>query len=325
MAEFSPYLRDPSGGRANQARQRRSSERIPLFTTKGELTYSGRKSPCQFVDISMGGCCILTESRFTAGALANVEVDLSVRGMQVHLPGRTEWTDKGCRIGVRFALGDFKTKNQLEELIANLLKEGEEEPLPPPADPFSLNPVGQEAQQNPVRVATSPEFVHLIHDSECRAQSWEDGEWPVEVRYVADRLRFSGSIVDLSLKGCSVRTAEPFLGELHRPAEVVFRLRGLPFLLHAIPLAMDDPCTVGIQFSPMSIRKQEDLTMLIDELRASVMHLHGAAKQLRPPDPGSPADAKEENLSAIGWDEDSIPVDENLDDWKPFKKGGWDR
>jgi hypothetical protein len=343
MINFTQLLRENSAKVEVKGRDRREQPRIGLRKTAGEMFYLGTKTPCQLLDISLGGFCAYTDKPFSAGALAQVEVVVSIQGQVVHLYGMTEWSKHEHKIGVRFTHPSFKVRMQLEGLISTLLEQA--------AAALSTEIDGsigsmEEASESPNVIPTDvapmePEevfsagFVALIHGCEKRAMSWEEGEWPVQIRYLNDRLRLSGSIMDLSVQGCSVRTDGPFAGEFQLPVEISFRLRGLPFLLAGVPVVIDDPCTIGIQFTPMSFRRRDELAQLVSELR-------GIGKYQ--PDPMSPGTApispkvqaplavKEETREVSSeTDEESEryvePAEkhgEEGDFWKDLKTGDWD-
>jgi hypothetical protein len=275
MINFTQLLRDKAPKVEVGGRERREQPRIGLRKTTGEMFYLGTKTPCQLLDISLGGFCAYTDKPFNAGALAQVEVVVSLHGQVVHLYGMTEWSKHEHKIGVRFTHPSFKVRMQLEGLIASLLEKAAAAQVTEIDGSIGSMDGASESQHEisadagpiePVE-AFSAGFVALIHGSEKRAMSWEEGEWPAQIRYLNDSLRLSGSIMDLSVQGCSVRIDLPFTGEFQQPVEISFRLRGLPFLLAGAPVVIDDPCTIGIQFSNMSFRRRDELAQLVSELR----------------------------------------------------------
>lgn len=82
---------------------------------------------------------------------------------------------------------------------------------------------------------------------------------------IASRLR--GRILDLSLSGCRIRADERFPVGIYTRVETEFRLEGLPFRLGGVVQAIHDRRTVGIRFLDMSIRKREQVTQLIEDIR----------------------------------------------------------
>jgi PilZ domain len=78
----------------------------------------------------------------------------------------------------------------------------------------------------------------------------------------------AGQIVDVSMGGCRIRTAERFPVGIYTRVEVEFRLRGTPLLLGGVVQAIHGRKEVGIRFLDVSARKQEQLSELIAEVKA---------------------------------------------------------
>jgi hypothetical protein len=78
--------------------------------------------------------------------------------------------------------------------------------------------------------------------------------------------RAAGRIIDVSLGGCRIRTAERFPVGIYRRVEVEFVLDGLPFRLGGVTQSLHDRQTVGVRFLDLSERKREQLKMLVEEM-----------------------------------------------------------
>jgi hypothetical protein len=352
MISFSQLLQEKAGKVEHPGPERRIHRRLVLRSTPGELVYERTRMPCQVHDLGLGGCCITVEGRFTAGALAQVEVITTIQGQAVHLYGVTTWTRFNRKIGIRFTHPSATIRMQLEGLVCALFEQADEANVTeldgsaPPGKAI-LPPEPEKATESadpempPERF--SLEFLNRIHAGSCRAVSWEDGEWPVQIHYIADRAQFDGSILDLSIKGCAMRTGKPFSGLLNEPIEIAFRLHGLPFLLAGKPVMLDDPNTVGIQFTAMSSRRTDELIQLIAELRASGKYqpdskkeeessnteISEAAEEMLetlpedelelaalPPADLAPAPAKN------SWEHEDTEADQEF--WKDIKTSNWD-
>jgi len=251
----------------------------------------------------MGGCRLLTENPFAAGALAQVEVVLLAYGLVLRIGGETQWATGDCQVGVRFQHPTPRSKNQLAGLLTCLIDENVAELVKKevasagaitaspvlaaqPHDEATLppepTPVPQEEQAalilpqvcesepapvstpEPVPVAAPPRKV-VSYGSQS-VQCPEDCAWPAVLRFLKDSLNLAGTIVDLGLEGCSVRTGALFTGGQDVRVEVLFRLQGLPFQLAGVTASMLDRDTVDIRFLEMSRRKREELSQVIDEL-----------------------------------------------------------
>ena len=79
--------------------------------------------------------------------------------------------------------------------------------------------------------------------------------------------KLPGQILDLSLGGCRLRTADRFSVGIYTRVEVEFRLQGLPVLLGGVIQAVHDRNHVGIRFLDVSPRKRTQLTELIEEIQ----------------------------------------------------------
>jgi hypothetical protein len=274
---------------------RRVYERIELIDAHGSLIYMGAVIPCTFIDISLGGCCMRTETPFEAGALANVEVVLAIYGLALRIRGVTQWTRWDHQIGVRFLYGGAQSRNQLVGLLTCLIdknavavvqqavaserlvnravaqRAAAEIADPPP----TLNTQAQEeAQQQPAEEQT-------VHRDRRSVQNLDEGHGPTVVHFLKDNIDCRGDIVDLSLDGCSVRTAAPYAWKLHLRVEVIFHMRGLPFQLAGVTSTVHDRRTAGIHFTEMSHRKREELAQVIDEL----IDISKAKKETRDEEP----------------------------------------
>jgi hypothetical protein len=102
-------------------RDRRIFERYGLENPKGSLKYNGDKTPCDIVDVSLGGCCIRTETRFVAGNLAQVQVEMPIHGMLLRMGGITQWTSRNNLVGIRFIHPSQRSKNELAGLLTCLV------------------------------------------------------------------------------------------------------------------------------------------------------------------------------------------------------------
>jgi hypothetical protein len=89
----------------------------------GALVRNRVSTPCEFLDISMSGCSLRLGTAFTAGALAEVEVVLTIAGMVLEIGGTVQWVREGNTVGVRFHRASAKAKNDLAALLTCLIDE----------------------------------------------------------------------------------------------------------------------------------------------------------------------------------------------------------
>jgi c-di-GMP-binding flagellar brake protein YcgR len=87
-----------------------------------------------------------------------------------------------------------------------------------------------------------------------------------EIRLINVGSILKGRILDLSLGGCRIRTAERFPVGIYTRVETEFYLQGLPFRLGGVIQVIHDRNTVGIRFLDLSERKRQQVLELIDEI-----------------------------------------------------------
>ena len=288
MRDLSRFDISQLDARSARYRDRREDERIELKEAFGELIFEGRVIPCQFIDISLGGCCVSIEKVFAAGALQDVEVVLLLFGLVLRIRGKTQWATRDCQVGVSFIHPTARSKNQLAGLLTCLLDEEAAEEIKnavassdsfqlagPVLAPLSAAPnltivkpsikapaKPSEPQPNPVAAPEAPSTGPV--GSTLHAN---DDERHASLRFLRDSTSVSCDIVDLRMRGCSVRTVQRFGGELQSRVEVCFQMVGLPFQLLGVTKTSRDNYTVDIEFLEMSRRKQEELAQVLQELR----------------------------------------------------------
>jgi hypothetical protein len=87
------------------------------------------------------------------------------------------------------------------------------------------------------------------------------------------RAQVPGRILDVSMGGCRIRTAERFPVGIYRRVETEFKVDGLPFRLAGVVQSLHDRFTVGIRFLDMSARKREQLPQLMEEIEKTQVAL----------------------------------------------------
>jgi hypothetical protein len=276
-------------------RDRRAYERYDLNAPGGSLKYKGTTIPSEIIDISLGGCCIRTGSRFQAGNLANVEVVVPIHGMILRMVGVTQWMSENNLIGIRFFHASSRSKNQLAGLLTCLVDQSAAEAVTEAMVAAAVDPSADKilnleisetllqsfasAQTTKVGQQQAPQSVSAPHlapeplaekatqGTEKKVKSSEQDDWSAVLEVLKDGSRHAGAIIGLSPGGCTVRTAKPCSGGIYARVEVVFHMRGLSFRLAGVVDAVHDKQSVEIHFIEMSSRKREGLVQLLDELR----------------------------------------------------------
>jgi hypothetical protein len=296
----------PSAPRHDRGRERRADVRYSLDEAFGHLNYHGAMIPCRFLDISLGGCRVSTESPFVSGALAPVEIVLLMFGLILRIGGVTQWT-RSCEVGIRFTHSSPRSKNQLASLLTCLMEKDAQKaaqeifsqaaldpetsptlfpqasPRKPAHAPDNHAPARVPANHAPARVPEGQAERRPIPASPSPAQPHPpaetapppapigaliatDDEWPTVIRFLSSRTHTQGLITGLNLEACAVKTAEPFPAPLHSPVELSFQVCGLPFQLRGAVAATSGPHGAHIRFHDMSRRKREELQQVLDEL-----------------------------------------------------------
>lgn len=101
---------------------------------------------------------------------------------------------------------------------------------------------------------------HPRHDVDTRA-----------VLYLVEvGARLPGTVLNISMGGCLIRTDNPFPTGVYRRIEVEFALQGMPLRLGGVTQGIYDRRRVGVRFLDVSDRKRGQLAELIREVAESV-------------------------------------------------------
>jgi hypothetical protein len=260
---------------------RRSHDRLELVDAYGTLVYKGNKTPCHVLELSVGGCSLLTERPFRPGALAPVELILPILGMTLQITGTTQWINKDCHMGIQFNHANPGSMHQVKSLLTCLrgqsTPEFVRETIASPRINQSLGDVLAVSDASATTKTPSPSipqpaygpYDNAIHCGAARLCAQQDDEWPVLFRILGARFRHSGCILDLSLEGCTIRTAAAFEGQRHDKVEIDLAIHGMHFLIGGAAQAIYGPASIGIHFTPMIDHRRQQLALLLVELCAS--------------------------------------------------------
>lgn len=244
-------------------RDRRSWERYLLHEAEGTLIYGPANFRCRFIDVSLGGCCVRTEQRFSAGALAKVDVVLQIHGMTQRMSGITQWTSKGNLVGVRFVHPSPHAKNQFAALLTCLAdKEAAETVRETVASTETIATAvpGTRSHTQPVGSARPAQDAKPdVPQAVAHAVEVAPKESEASIRLLKDGTCLAGEVVDLSLEGCTLRMERPFTLGIYIRVEMSFHVRGLTFQLAGVSREILDKHTVEFRFLDVSKRKQEEL------------------------------------------------------------------
>ena len=260
----------------------------------------------RLVDLSLGGCRMVTPEPVSLGILARVEVSFELRGCTFRVVGVTAGTRAKRSFGLRFLEMPRRRAEALLELLEELAEDPQgpraverKEPQPPmePAliDSAVMDQAAAEARANrqkqseraggidvpPVASEAAPvaeaepgnaddcgKTAGISQDKgvERRSHQRHRVDTRVKLTLIRGAITMQGCIVNLSQGGCRLRTDEHFKVGIYTRVEAEFYLHGLPFRLAGVSQAIMDRNTIGVRFLDMSERKRAQLTELIAEI-----------------------------------------------------------
>jgi len=102
--------------------QRRAHVRYALNGVYGTLIHNRAEQWCEYINISLGGCCVRLEKPFAPGALARVEMVLPVFGQILRTSGQTRWVNpQEKQVGIQFTKMPHESRDLLATLITCLI------------------------------------------------------------------------------------------------------------------------------------------------------------------------------------------------------------
>jgi c-di-GMP-binding flagellar brake protein YcgR len=272
--------------------ERRGMPRCSVDADAALLVLStGSETPCRIVELSLGGCRVEMRQRASFGVAAAVELTFKIQGIAFRLSGLTEWT-AGKMAGLSFGPMSSRRRDELVEVLcevefkhaAEAAERGAETEaraasaaqrgpflVPRPLSPGDPGASGE----SPAAGSESP-TLETPEEQHAQAQSGLPRERRVNRRCEVDTSaiihlvkigsKLNGKILDLSLGGCRIQTAERFAVGIYTRVETEFRLQGLPLRLAGVIQAIHDRNLVGVRFLDVSPRKREQIAELIDEI-----------------------------------------------------------
>jgi PilZ domain len=246
-------------------RERRAWERYELANAEGKLIHRQAAMACRLVDISLGGCCVRTEKRFAAGALAGVDVVFDLHGLPQRIAGITQWTTKDHQVGIRFVHASPQAKNQLAALLTGLIDEVSAEAVREAVASAVITPGA--LVNRPVSSRPAPALPQADTPAPAFAESAQDSE--AVVHFVKDGSQTAGAVVELTLENCTLHLVRPFTLGIYVRVEISFHIRGLFFQLAGVSQEIYDKQTIGFRFLDLSRRRREELAQAIEERRTA--------------------------------------------------------
>jgi c-di-GMP-binding flagellar brake protein YcgR len=229
------------------------------------------------IDLSLGGCRILTDQPFQAGILIRVEVQFQLQGISFRIVGVIVGSRAATSIAVRFLDLPQRRRDELAEVLEEVAQKNAAKPAasadeaqtpPAAAAPASIPaPILDPASVTAHRESANPPVPAPSQDR--RSHSRHAVDTSARLLLVTTGISMSGRILNLSLGGCRIRTDERFNVGIYVRIEAEFYLHGLPFRIGGVSQAILDKNTIGVRFLDMSDRRRQQLTELIAEIAAA--------------------------------------------------------
>lgn len=250
------------------------------------LVDHGLSLPCRVIDLSLEGCRMNTIARYPAGLGVRVELTFSVNGIVFRFGGAVRWTDGRNAVGIQFVGISPRRIGELAEVLGEV-----EEDLAVKAAREAAEKLAAEAQAAAARAAEGVSEAEREGDELCEEQAdtlaveersadLPDGvererrayfrhEMHTQAAIFLSHSGFNqiGSILDLSVNGCRIRTDERFLLCIYTRVEAEFRLQGRPFRAGGVVQEVHEGALVGIRFDELGGSTQEALEQLIAEMK----------------------------------------------------------
>lgn len=112
---------------AEKPRERRAHPRLNVDSNAIiRLVDLAADIPGRIIDLSVGGCLIHTTQRFPVGIFRRVETEFRLNGLPFRLGGVTQTIYDPHRVGIRFLDMSDRKREQLLELVAEVMESTEE-------------------------------------------------------------------------------------------------------------------------------------------------------------------------------------------------------
>ena len=281
-----------AGCASDNPRNRRCQPRYAVDEDSMMLLVShGLSLESHVLDLSLDGCRLRMQHRYTAGTRTRVEVTFKVNGIVFRFLGVIQWSDGKCLVGVRFVEMASRRREQLAEVLCEMeaaaaARAAQEAAERAAAESAAREQTAREARELAEREARAwAEIQEAAHRAEAaheaaalqlsspaqakrnrRAQARHEVDTKATIFLIKIGSTLRGRIVDLSASGCRIRCAERFPVGIYTRVETEFHLEGLPFRLGGVIQAIHDRNYVGIRFLDVSQRKREQVEQLIAEI-----------------------------------------------------------
>ena len=269
------------------------------------------------LDLSLGGCLIVSDRPIPFGMQSRVEVQFQLRGVDFRILGVTVGSRGATRFAIRFLDMPAKRHSDLAEVLAEVedlqakakagrasaanVKPAEKPastptPVAMPHTALAVVPKSSmfpapsavpkpAATAKPATTAKPPEPSGPARQPAERRRSDRHAiDTTAKLLAVRTGISMTGKIVNLSQGGCRLRTEERFQMGIYVRVEMEFHVHGLPFRLGGVSQAILDKNTIGVRFLDVSERSTAQLIELIAEIEAI------RREEASPPSEAAPTD-----------------------------------
>lgn len=241
------------------AGMQQEQRRFFRFAVQGEamlfLLDEEKSIRCRIDDLSLGGCRLRKEDDFAACVGTRLEVAFRLSGSAFRFAGALAWSQKNRVLGIQFQNMNARRREELAEILGGMREELD---------------ARERARQVVARLhaaqAGNGSQPAAQHKRERRIEKRHTVDARASIHLLSLHARLTGTIIDVSMSGCRIRTFEHFPVGAYRRVEVEFAVDGLPLLLAGVTQVIHNKWTVGVRFVELTARKRDQLKMVIEEI-----------------------------------------------------------
>ena len=235
------------------------------FPVEGEamlfLLDDERAVRCEIIDLGLEGCRLRKGDDFVAQIGSRVEVGFRLSGSAFRFFGSLAWSAKNRVLGIQFQNMSANRRDELAELLAGMREELDAREQ----EKKAREQEKQARRQTPPQAADGP-VPSSPGKRERRREARHTVDGYARIHLLSLYSRMTGTIVDVSMGGCRIRTFDRFPAGAYRRVEVEFVVDGLPLFLPGVTQVIYDKHTVGIRFVEVTARKRDQLKTVIEEI-----------------------------------------------------------
>jgi hypothetical protein len=248
----------------------------------------------RMIELSLSGCRVFLPKILPQISRSAVECTFRIHGAGFRLGGVIDWV-RDSLMRIEFSSMSSRCRDDLMEVLCEVELENQAKlPAPAAQAPAGTMALAKLSNQAPIAEAVRapiviPAQAPIVVPGPAPPIAATSSQAPAQPNRGRDRRvthrcgvdtsavidlvkigsKLAGQIVDLSVGGCRIRTAEKFPVGIYTRVETEFQLHGLPFRLGGVIQTIHNRNTVGIRFLDMSERKKSQVAELITEIEDS--------------------------------------------------------